>query len=626
MTSNIKIRRQYRERGEIVTKKAKQTNKSTNLERFYYPLERKVEKPFNWKQMTRLLYYLKPYTKTLLPGAFAAMLVSMVVRLLVPILIGQYVIERAIAEKDTGLLTYLVIFISLLYLANYVANRYRIKLVNILGQRTIHDLRKELFSHVQRLSHNFFDKRSAGSILVRILNDVNSLQELFTNGIINLLMDVLMLIGIIAILFALSPQLAIAVLVILPIMFYISTKLRRNIRRTWQNVRIQKSRLNSHLNESIQGIRITQSFSQETENTEFFNGVNADNFEMERLAMKKSAYFGPFVEMSNAIGTVILIAYGSNLIINGTIGIGTFVSFAFFLGMFWEPISRLGQIYNQLLVAMASSERIFEFLDEQPNVEEKTDAKVFTDMQGNIEFDHVQFSYDADRVALHEISLNIKAGQTVALVGHTGSGKSTIANLISRFYDPTHGTVKIDGQDSRDMRLDSLRSNISVVLQDTFIFSGTIMENIRFGRPEATDEEVIASAKIVGAHEFILRLAGEYQTEVEERGNILSAGERQLLSFARALLANPRILILDEATASIDTEAEVKIQKALKKLLHGRTAIMIAHRLSTIREADNIIVLEHGRLLEQGNHAELMEKQGEYYGLIKSQFEMLDIL
>ena len=602
------------------------TEKSTHLERFHYTVDQAVEKPFNWGQMWRLLTYLKPYTKTYLPAAIIAMLVSTMVRLAVPILIGEAAIGVAIENEDITMLTYLVIVIGVLYLLNYAGNVYRIKWVNILGQNVIYDLRQHLFSHVQRLSHRFFDSRSAGSILVRIMNDINSLQELFTNGIINLLMDVITLTGIIVILFVLDPNLALAIMIILPLMFYISTKLRRNIRRSWQDVRIQQSRMNSHLNEGLQGIRITQSFTQEKENAEYFDGVNEANFSSWRNATKKSAMFRPFVEMSNAIGTIILISYGAYLILNGGIEIGTFVTFAVFLGMFWEPISRLGQAYNQLLMAMSASERIFEFLDEQPNVEEKEDAHVFRSMKGKITFDEVQFSYDKDRIALHEVSLDIKEGQTIALVGHTGSGKSTIANLISRFYDPTKGTVKIDNYDLRDVTLDSLREKISVVLQDTFIFSGTIMENIRFGRPDAADQEVIDAAKVVGADDFIQRMADSYETEVEERGNILSAGERQLLSFARALLADPSILILDEATASIDTETELKIQEALDKLLKGRTAIIIAHRLSTIRGSDNIFVLENGKILENGNHAELMQKHGEYYRLVKSQFQMLDAI
>ncbi|AVQ98897.1 multidrug ABC transporter ATP-binding protein [Oceanobacillus iheyensis] len=605
-------------------------DKNRHLTRFHYTVDQAIEKQFNWTQMMRLLVYLKPYSKNYLPAAIIAMMISTAVRLTVPILIGKVAIDIAIKNKDTTMLTYLVVGIGLLYLLSFVGNTFRIKWVNILGQNVIYDLRQHLFSHVQRLSHRFFDSRSAGSILVRIMNDINSLQELFTNGIINLLMDVVTLIGIIVILFVLSPKLALAIMVILPIMFYISTKLRRNIRRSWQEVRIQQSRMNSHLNEGLQGMRITQSFSQEKENGEYFNGVNHGFFESFRGASKKSAMFRPLVEMCNAIGTVILIAYGAHLILlgeaNGGIALGTFVAFAFFLGMFWEPISRLGQMYNQLLMAMAASERIFEFLDEKPNVDEKENSYNIQEMKGHIEFDKVEFSYEEGRIALHEISLDIKQGQTIALVGHTGSGKSTIANLISRFYDPTKGVVKIDGHDLRDVKINSLRQKISVVLQDTFIFSGTIMENIRFGNPNATDEEVMAAAKVVGADDFIQRLGEGYGTEVEERGSILSAGERQLLSFARALLADPTILILDEATASIDTETEVKIQKALNRLLKGRTAIIIAHRLSTIRESDNIFVLENGKVLENGNHEELMAKRGEYFGLVKSQFQMLDAM
>ncbi|GIP62241.1 putative ABC transporter ATP-binding protein YknV [Virgibacillus pantothenticus] len=613
-----------------MTKDKSSQSKSKHLQRFHYTQDQAIEKPFNWKQMLRLLAYLKPYAKTYLPAAIIAMLISTAVRLIVPILIGKVAIDVAINEQNVTMLTYLVVIIGILYFLSYAGNVFRIKWVNILGQNVIYDIRQHLFSHVQRLSHRFFDSRSAGSILVRIMNDINSLQELFTNGIINLLMDVVTLVGIFVILFVLSPKLALAIMVILPLMFYLTTKLRRMIRRSWQQVRIQQSRMNSHLNEGLQGMRITQSFSQEEENSEYFHGVNRDNFLSWKEATKKSAMFRPFVELSNAIGTVILISYGAYLILlgenNGGIAIGTFVSFAFFVGMFWEPISRLGQMYNQMLMAMAASERIFEFLDEQPNVQEKKDAYVFTDMKGEIVFDRVGFSYDEDRIALYDISLTIQAGETVALVGHTGSGKSTIANLISRFYDPTKGKVKIDGYDLQEVQLDSLRQSISVVLQDTFIFSGTIMENIRFGRPEASDEEVIQAAKVVGADEFIQRMVNGYETEVEERGNILSAGERQLLSFARALLANPRILILDEATASIDTETEVKIQAALAKLLKGRTAIIIAHRLSTIREADTIFVLENGCILESGNHDKLMKQGGEYYRLVKSQFQMLDAI
>lgn len=594
------------------------------LKRFHYSTDQVIDKPFNWKQMSRLFGYMLPYKKTLVPLSIAMVLITTAVRLAIPILIGIYTLDRAVKNKDATMLFWLVALIAGFYSASYFANIFRIRWMNQLGQNVIYDLRKHLFTHVQNLSHRFFDQRSAGSILVRIMNDINSLQELFTNGVINLLMDIVLLIGIFFILFSLSPQLTLAIMIILPIMFLISTKLRKNIRRSWQDVRMKQSKLNSHLNESIQGIRVTQSYTQEKENMAFFDGVNDETFQSWKSASQKNAMFRPMVELTNALGTAVLIWYGASLIQNGTISIGVFVSFAFYLGMFWEPISRLGQVYNQLLMGMASSERIFEFLDEKPIVSEADQALELEDMRGEIKFEKVVFSYDDKRTALKGINLEMKAGQTVALVGHTGSGKTTIANLISRFYDPTSGRVLVDGHDLKEVSIGSLRKHISIVLQDTFIFSGTIYDNILFGRPDASEEDVKAAAEAVGASEFIKKLPNGYQTEVEERGNILSVGERQLLSFARALLANPRILIMDEATASIDTETEVKIQKALKTLLNGRTAIIIAHRLSTIREADNIFVLENGLIIERGNHDQLMDLQGEYHDLVKAQFNMLD--
>ncbi|GGK29908.1 putative ABC transporter ATP-binding protein YknV [Caldalkalibacillus thermarum] len=591
-------------------------------ERFHYPTDRIMEKPFDWKIMARLLRYVRPYAFTLLPLAIVAMLVGTLVRLAVPLLIAT-VIDETLLGRDLYFLWTLTAVILAMYLISWLANVWRIRWTNQLGQNVIYDLRRRLFSHIQHLSHRFFGQRSAGSILVRITNDINALQELFTNGIINLLMDIIMLTGIVIILFVLSPELTLAIMVVLPLMFFLSTGLRRRIRRAWQQVRLKQSRLNSHLNESIQGIRVTQAYTQEEENTRFFMRMNRDNLYGWQEAVQKSALFRPLVEMSGALGTAILIWYGVQLIATEVITIGVFVAFAYYLGQFWEPISRLGQMYNQLLVAMASSERIFEFMDEQPSVAEKPDAIELKEVQGEIVLERVSFSYDGKREVLKEISLRIPAGQTVALVGHTGSGKSTIVNLIARFYDPTRGRIFLDGHDLKEVQLASLRRQISIVLQDTFIFSGTIMDNIRFGRPSASDEEVIAAARAVGADQFIQRLKHGYQTEVEERGSVLSVGQRQLLSFARALLADPKILILDEATASIDTETEVKIQQALRQLLQGRTAIIIAHRLSTIRDADQIVVLENGQIKEQGNHDQLMNRRGHYYSLVRSQYEAL---
>ncbi|AEI41403.1 ABC transporter ATP-binding protein [Paenibacillus mucilaginosus] len=592
------------------------------VNRFVYQDDEELDKGFDWVQVKRLSKYMKPYARQLVPIMIVMMCVGGITKLLNPLLIA-YAIDHALKEKDGTTLLYCVLGMLGLYIIQWAANAYRIRFTNMIGQRIIYDLRHDLFSHIQQLSFRFFDKRPAGSILVRITNYVNSLQDLLTNGAVNLMIDCVQLVGIIVILLIYNVKLGAAIIVTVPIMFLISTKLRVRIRRSWQVVSTKTSRINAHLNECIQGIKVTQAYTQEKPNMAYFELMNKDNHKAWTRASNLNQSFNPIIEVTGAIGYCILFWFGAHLIQAGEITIGVLVAFATYIGHFWEPINRLGQMYSQMLIAMASSERIFEFIDEQPNVAERPAAKDLPPIRGDIDFKGVEFEYEPGRHALKGIDLQVKAGQSIALVGHTGSGKSTIINLLCRFYDVTSGSIKIDGTDIRDVTIQSLRSQVGIVLQDTFIFSGTIRDNIRFGRLDATDEEVEAAAKAVRAHEFITSLPQGYDTEVQERGNVLSMGQRQLLSFARALLADPRVLILDEATASIDTETELKIQEALKTLLAGRTSFIIAHRLSTIRHADHILVLDHGRVMEEGDHDALMKHQGIYHGLIQAQYRLL---
>jgi ATP-binding cassette subfamily B multidrug efflux pump len=603
----------------------KTETKALKPQRFVYEDDEVLEKPFDWSVLSRLSVYLKPYYSKMIPVIFL-MLYGAATKLAVPFLISLAIDKVIDPDTGNGDISFLAVFAGTilgLYVIQLFTNRVRIRITNIIGQRVISDIRNQLFTHIQRLSFRFFDKRPAGSVLVRITNDVNALQDLFTNGVVNILIDIVLLFGIVILLLVLNFKLGLAVMFTVPLMFIISTALRKRIRRAWQDVRMKQSRINSHLNECIQGIKVTQAYTQEKENIAFFNEMNTSNRLSWNLASGLNQIFTPILEITGGIGYFILFWYGAYLVQQGELSLGLFVAYATYISHFWEPINRLGQMYSQLLIAMASSERIFEFMDERPSVEEKESAIDLPVIHGDIKFNHIVFEYEKGRPALKDVDLEVKAGQSIALVGHTGSGKSTIINLLCRFYDPVQGSCHIDGYDLRDVSIQSLRSQIGIVLQDTFIFSGSIRDNIRFGRLNATNEEIEQAARAVHAHDFISRMPYGYDTQVEERGNVLSMGQRQLISFARALLADPRILILDEATASIDTETEVKIQSALKVLLEGRTSFIIAHRLSTIRHADLIAVLDHGTIMEQGTHQELIEKKGIYHGLIEAQYRFL---
>ena len=590
-------------------------------QRFVYTDDRAMERPFDWRQIWRVLNYMKPY-RLVVFWAFIATLAGALARLATPFVIAQS-IDNAIANANLQLLLKLAGVLCTLYLVIFASGSFRINLTNRVGQNVLRDMRQALFSHVEYLSFNFFDRRSAGSIMVRIINDVNALQDLLTNGVVNTLMDVLVIIGVTIIMLTLNWRLALATMVVVPVMILISTKVRLAIRRSWREVRIRSARINAHLNEAIQGMRVTEAFVQEPSNQAFFSHINDDYRTAANRSSKVGDAFGPLIDVTRATGVCIVYWYGALLCLQGDITVGLLVAFTSYMNQFWGPISRLGGLYNQMLQAMASCERIFEFLDTQPTVPEKIGANVLPPINGRVKFNNVKFAYTADRPALHGLSLDVKAGQTVALVGPTGSGKTTIVNLLCRFYDATEGAVLVDDINVQDVTLSSLRSQIGVVLQDTFLFSGTIMENIRFGKLEASDAEVIAAARSIGAHEFIEELPDAYQTIVNERGSGISQGQRQLISFARAILRDPRILVLDEATASIDTETEMRVQAALGRLLQGRTSFVVAHRLSTIRNADLIVVLAQGTIVQMGNHAQLLAEHGMYRDLVEAQFRFL---
>ena len=585
-----------------------------------------IERPFNKNQFKRIISYLLPYKKKLVITLFLVVLSSLC-SLMLPKLMSAAIDQ--LNEENFSLLAYMLLGMLLVSAVSAVCMRYRRRIMDRVGRSAIASLREDLFNHIQDLPMSFFDTRSAGKIMVRVINDVNRLNNLLTNGLVDIFIDFLMLILLLILMLTVNVTLTLISLSILPILVFLAFIVRRKIRRNWQVVRAKTSNMNGYLHESLSGMRITQAFTREEENNSIFDDTNEDIRKTWMHAILLNNAFWPVLDTVSTVGTILVYYFGVHMIIGDSfihapLTIGSMLLITWYLGRFWQPLNNMSNFYNSILVASASIERICEILDTPIDIRSKEGAPELPPIQGNIDFDHVTFSYNTDKVVLHDVSFHVDQGQTIALVGPTGAGKSTIVNLLSRFYDTTEGAVKIDGYDIKDVDLYSLRKQMGVMMQDSFIFSGTVMDNIRYGRLDATDEEVMEAAKAVRVHDFIMSMENGYDTEVNERGSRLSVGEKQLISFARALLNDPKILILDEATSSIDTHTEMLIQQALEVLLKGRTSFVIAHRLSTIRKADNIMVVQDGKIAESGTHRELLDKRGIYYELTQAQYKFLD--
>jgi len=546
--------------------------------------------------------------------SFVAMIVVTLSTLAVPYLI-KIAIDGGIGKKDTAVLTWVIVAFIGVSLLNLGASYLQTYLTSWVGEHIIYDLRRNLFAHLQKLTLDFFSRQKTGWIVSRLTNDIDALDQLVTDGVTSLVTNSLTFLGAIVFLFILDWRLALATLSIVPFLIVATLIFRAKSAVAYAQVRNKIGDVSAHLQESLSGMRVIKAFRREDSDYAQLAVANAAYRDVNYRTVVQSGLYFPFVEFVSAAAVVIVLWYGGSLVSGKALQIGVLVAFIGYLNSFFDPLQQLSQLYNTFQASMAAVQKIYTVLDTDPDLQDAPDAVALPDVRGEVRLDHVTFGYDAEHPVLHDIDLTLAAGKTVALVGATGAGKSTVIKLLARFYDPTEGAVLVDGHDLRGITMASLREQLAVVPQEAFLFSGSVMDNIRFARPTAEAEEVKRVARIVGVHDFVASLPDGYETDVQEGGSALSTGQRQLISFARALLADPRILILDEATSSVDAESERRIDRAMEVLFSGRTSVIVAHRLSTVRYADDIVVVDAGRIVERGTHDELVAAGGRYAGL-----------
>src|SRR5690625_870737 len=578
------------------------------------------KKTSNFQNYKRIASYLASYKKSVLALLFVVLFANILM------IIGPYltsiVIDVVIPEKNISLLVVIIVAYTIVTLLNGWTVRYRQYNISLLGQNVLRDMRSDLFRHMQTLSFSFFKTRPHGKILTRVVDYINNLSNILSSGFINVVSDVFSILVTLTIMFIIDVRLTLYSMILLPVLFVVTMIIKNKQRVAYDKLSRKQANLNAYIHESITGIKTTQSFTRERFNREVFSDVSNQQKDAWMDAVKIQFLLSPIIQ-NIAVLTVSFIYFVGVRKIGVDVSTGVLIAFVGYVNNFWDPIINIGNFYNSLVSGTVYLERVFEMMDVPPEITNAKDAFEMPPVKGEVKFQNVEFGYEENQTIFEDLSFHVKPGETIALVGPTGAGKSTITNLISRFYDIRKGAILVDGINIQDVTVESLRNQIGVMLQDTFIFTGTIMDNIRYGNLEATEEEVIEAASIVRAHDFIKELPRGYQTRVQERGSTLSAGQRQLISFARTLLSDPKVLILDEATSSIDTQTEMLLQEGLDRLLEGRTAFVVAHRLATIRNSNRIFYIGDRKILEEGSHEELMRQRGNYYNLYKTQSDLL---